>query len=68
MANYRGNETRIVRIFNDEIYVMVDLVAEYHNVPVQHVFDVLCEMIINGDNMTIDILARLSEPIVEIAE
>lgn len=57
---YRGNDNRIVRIFNDEIFTMIDLVAEYLDVPTQHVFDVFCEMFISGDKITLDNLVRMS--------
>lgn len=60
MTSYKGNSNRIVRIFNDEIFTMIDLVAEYLNVPVQHVFDVWCEMVVSGDKITLDSLVRMS--------
>lgn len=46
--SYRGNDNRIVRIFNDDIHEIVKYVSRMTNNPYQKTFDALCNYLVEG--------------------
>ena len=47
-TEYIGNANRIVRIKDDAFFTVVNRIAEHHNMPLQWVFDAVCEALVVG--------------------
>lgn len=63
--NYTSASERIVRVLNDEIHRMIDIVAKYNDVPYQWVFDVWCEMALEGNATNLNKLDKEVEKLVQ---